>query len=133
MLNVIGNLAKIRFDARSMRVLWSEAVLFSILFGVVFRSWPVAVVLFMILFTFLQSQGRAVYAVFILSFLWGFIFAGLGFDAGGWIWALALGGFVFYKGVRIHFRDLKQEDIFSGSFKAAGWSQDWNFGRQNLN
>lgn len=133
MVNLIRNITRVQFDQRSIKILWSEAALFSILFGVVFRSWPVAVILFMIQFTFLHGQGRAVYAVFILSFLWGFIFAGLGFDAGGWIWALALGGFVFYKGVRVHFRDLKQEDIFSGSIKTVGWSQDWNFGRQNLN
>jgi hypothetical protein len=34
------------------------------------------------------------------------IFADLGYDGGGWIWALVLGGFVFYKGIRIHFREL---------------------------
>lgn len=62
------------------------------------------------------------------------IFAALGFDAGGWIWALTLGGFVFYKGVRIHLRDLNQVDMFSGNLNnGVDWRQNWHLGRQNLN
>jgi len=131
---MLNNIAKVRFDQAGMRVLWSEAVLFSVLFGVIFRSCPVAIVLFTILFAFLYSQSKAVYAVFILSFLWGLIFAGLAIDF-GWGLALALWGIVFYKGVRIHLRELKRswdDPIFTAE-NAVAWKGNWFLGRQNLN
>ena len=84
---MLNSIAKIRFDQSGMRILWAEAVLFSALFGMIYRSWPVGIALFLILFAFLYSHSRAVYAVFILSFLWGLIFAGLAIDFG---WRLGL-------------------------------------------
>ncbi len=124
-------IVRVRFDKASMRILGAEAVLFSALFGVIFRSWPVAMVLFLALFSLLHNQSRAVYAVFILSFLWGFIFAGLTIDF-GWVWALVLGGMVFYKGIKIHLRELKRSPN-KWDFAGSNWSQSWHLGRQNLN
>ena len=128
---MLNSITKVRFDQAGIRILWAEAALFSILFGVIFRSCPVAIVLFLILFAFLHSQSRAIYAVFILSFLWGLIFAGLVIDF-GWGWALVLGGIVFYKGLRIHLRDLKRSPD-EWDFTGNDWKQNWHLGRQNLN
>ena len=114
-----------------MVILWAEAALFSILFGVIFRSWPIAVLLFSVLYAILHSQSRPIYAVFILSFLWGFIFAGLAIDF-GWGWALALWGIVFYKGIRIHLRELKRS-LDELDYTGNDWSQNLYLGRQNLN
>ena len=122
-----------RFQKDSMIILWTEAVLFSVVFGIAYRSVVVPVILFSVLFVLLRSPKRIMYAIVLLSLLWGIIFAALGYDGGGWIWALVLGGFVFYKGVRIHLRDLKQDDVFAGSFSSMGLVQNWNFGRHNLN
>jgi len=129
---MLKNFTQIRFDQKSMIILHSEAALFSIVIGIAYRSGLVSVILFSILFVLLRSPQRVIYAIFVLSFLWGMIFAALGFDAGGWIWAIALGGFVFYKGIRIHFRDLKQIDAFA-DYESWSWRQNWFLGRQNLN
>lgn len=67
MLNAIRSIMQMQFDPKSMRILWAEAVLFSVLFGMIYRSWPVSIALFLILFAFLYSQSRAVYAVFVTS------------------------------------------------------------------
>lgn len=122
-----------RFEKNSMIILWSEAVLFSVVFGIAYRSGIVPVFLFGVLFYLLRSPKRIIYAVILLSFLWGLIFAALAYEAGGWIWALALGGFVIYRGIRIHLRDLKQEDVLPCALSAVDLTQNWNFGRQNLN
>ncbi len=124
-----------RFDKAGMRILWSEAVLFSVVFGIAHRSALVPLILFFVLYTLLRSPKRNIYAVVLLSFLWGLIFAALAFDAGGWLWSLALGGFVFYKGVRIHLRDLKQSwsDPILTAENAVTWNGNWYFGRQNPN
>jgi hypothetical protein len=131
MVNLMRNVTRIRFDQASIRILWTEAFLFSALFGVIFRSCPVAIIFFLILFAFLHSQSRAVYAVFILSFLWGLIFAGLAINF-GLGWELALWGIVFYKGVRIHFRDLKRSPD-EWDFAENDWGKNWQLRRQNLN
>ena len=127
----IAWITRVRFDKASTRILWTETILFSALFGMIFRSWPIAILLFSVLFTFLHNQSRAIYAVFILSFLWGFIFAGIAIDF-GWVWALVLGGIVFYKGIRIHLRDLKRSPD-EWDYAGKDWSQNWHLGRQNLN
>ena len=124
----------VRFDERGMRILWGEAILFSALFGLVYHSCLIGIALFLILFAFLYSQSRAVYAVFILSFLWGLIIAGLAIDF-GWGWALALWAIVFYKGVKIHFRELKRssDDLVFTVADADAWRGNWFLGPQNSN
>ena len=124
----------VRFDQKGIRILWGEAVLFSALFGLVYHSWLIGITLFVILSGFLFSQSRAVFAVFILSFLWGLIFAGLAIDF-GWGWALALWAIVFYKGVRIHFRELKRssDDLIYTAANAEIWRGNWYLGPQNHN
>jgi len=135
MINILKSFSEARFDQRGMMILWSEAGLFSIVFGIAYRSGLVSVILFSILFMLLRSPQRVIYAVFVLSFLWGMIFAALGYDGGGWIWALALGGFVFYKGVRIHFRELTlswNDQIYTTKNAVTGRG-NWYLGGQNLN
>jgi len=127
----ISWITRVRFDKSAMKILWVEAALFSALFGVIFRSCPVAIMLFLILFAFLHNQNRAVYAVFILSSLWGLIFAGLAIDF-GWGWALALWGIVFYKGIRIHLRELNRSSD-ELHFVGSDWRQYWHLGSQNFN
>ncbi|MBF0489349.1 MAG: hypothetical protein HQL15_01855 [Candidatus Omnitrophica bacterium] len=82
----------------------------------------------------MKRQRGTFYTILTLSFVWGFIVFCICYSDGGWIWGLGLGAIVFYKGVRIHFRELKQPwDNFSFTDynNASGWRQNWY--RQNLN
>ena len=105
-----------------------ESVIFSVIYGLMFHSWAFAGVLFAILFALLRGQGTAVYAVFVLSFLWSFVFAAFGYGIGGWIGAMILGGVVFLNGVQLHFRDLKRSWVDADiptAINAAQWRQGW--------
>ncbi len=136
MVNMMRNMARSRFDRGSMALLWIESVIFSVIYGLGIHSWVVTAVLFAVLFALLRGQGTAVYSIFVLSFLWAFIFAAVGFGIGGWVGAMILGGLVFSHGVRLHFRDLKRSwaDQVSFQFADAGqWRRNWYLPGQNLN
>jgi len=132
----INQIVQVRFDKTSMGILWVESFIFAAIYGAMFHSWPVFGILFLGLAVLMSRPKTAVYTIFILCFLWSFIFASIGYGIGGAAGAVILGAIVFYKGVRIHFRDLKSswDDVgFAGHANAVEWRQNWYGRRQNLN
>ena len=95
-----------QLEAGSMRFLWLELVIFSTIYGLMFKSWPVGIGLFVGIAFLLNRPKGAIYTVCALSFLWAFVFAAIGFGFAGWIGALILGGMVFWTGVSRHMSEL---------------------------
>jgi len=102
----IARITQIRFDKKSTIILWIEAFIFAVIYGLMFKTWVVWGVLFLPSAILLSKPKTAVYTIFIICGLWTFIFAALGYGIGGWIGAVIVGMTVFYKGVRLHLRDL---------------------------
>ncbi len=125
-----------QFNDKTFATLWLESLLFSVLFGIGFHSLLVSVLMFVGLTWLMNKWKGTLYAILTLSFLWGFIVFCICYSAGGWVWGLGLGAIVFYKGVRVHFRELKESlDNFNffTSNNIREWRQDNYWGRQNLN
>ncbi len=124
-----------QFHDKTFATLWLESLLFSVLFGIGFHSWLVSVLMFLGLSWLMNKWKGTLYTIFTLSFLWGFMIFCIVYSVGGWVWGLALGSLVFYKGVRIHLRELKESLNFNffGSNNVREWRQDNYWGRQNLN
>jgi len=127
-------IARIRFDKKSIWLLGAEAFIFAVIYGLMFKSWIVWGVLFLGLAVLLSKPKTAAYTIFIICALWTFIFAALGYGIGGWIGAVVVGATVFYKGVRLHLRDLKRShDEWEWDFIGHDLRHNWYLGRQNLN
>jgi hypothetical protein len=115
-----------------MRILWLESFIFAVIFGLMFKTWVVWGVLFLVSAVLLSKPKTAVYTIFITCSLWTFLFAALGYGIAGWIGAVVVGLTVFYKGVRLHLRDLKRSSD-EWDFVGHDWRQNWHLGRQNFN
>ena len=128
------DISQIRFDRSAKAFLWLETVIFSLTYGLMIHSWIVFAIIFFGS-AWLMSQPRTVaYTVFVMSFLWAWVFAVIGYGFGEWIGAVILGGLVFSNGIRLHFRDLKQSLVDAeGVINATKWRQNWYLGGQNLN
>ena len=130
--NMFNFITETRFDQKSTRILWVESFIFAVIFGLMFKTWVVWGVLFLGSAVLLSKPNTAVYTIFVVCALWTFIFAALGYGIGGWIGAIVVGATVFYKGVRLHLRELKRLPDQS-NFAVNDWRQNWYLGRQNLN
>ena len=108
---MLKSLMLVRFDRKSTLLLWLESFIFAVIYGVMFKTWIVWAVLFLLSAILLSKPKTAVYTIFIICSLWTFIFAAFGYGIGGWVGEVAVGVTVFYKGVRLH----------------------WHLERQNLN
>jgi len=130
----ITQITQIRFNKSSIRLLWLESFIFSVIYALMFKNWLVWAALFLPSAILLSRPGTAVYTIFIICGLWVFIFAALGYGIGGWIGGVVVGATVFYKGVRLHLCDLKRsDDVWEWDFVGQDWRQNWHLGRQNLN
>ena len=122
----------IRFDGKSTILLWVESFVFAAIYGAMFHSWSVFGILSLGLAVLMSRPKTAVYSIFIICSLWAFVFAAFGYGFGGWIGAVALGATVFYKGVRLHLRDLKRSPD-EWNFVGKNWRQQWYLGGQSYN
>ena len=132
----IKGISQARFDRAGINFLWLELTIFSVIYGLMIKSWLVFAVLFLGPAWLMSRPQTVVYTVFVMSFLWAWIFAVIGYGFGGWIGAVVLGGLVFSNGVRLHFRDLKRSWVdadIAVAINAAQWRQNWQGGQQNLN
>ncbi len=121
-----------RLAPESMKILWMELMIFSIIYGLIYRSGIVFGVVFIGLAMLIKPK-RAIYAIFILGFMWAFIFVGLGYDWGGWQWATVLGAIVYLNAIRLHFRDLKWSQSPRVENNSILTRQDRHYGDWNLN
>ena len=76
---------------KNIRILGFEALLFSALYGVAFRSWVVFGVMFLGSFWLLNRPRGTVHMIYAMSLLWGFIAFSVGHSI-SWGWAAMLGG-----------------------------------------
>jgi hypothetical protein len=117
-----------------MIILWIETFVFAAIYGLMFKTWVVWGILFLGSAILLSRPKTAVYTIFVICSLWVFIFAALGYGIGGWIGAVVVGATVFYKGVRLHLRDLnRSQDKWEWDFVGHDLRHNWYLGRQNLN
>ena len=125
---------QVRFDKKSTLLLWVEAFIFAVIYGLMFKTWLVWAILFVPSAILLSKSRTAVYTIFIICGLWTFIFAALGYGIGGWIGSVVVGATVFYKGVRLHLRELKRfPDEWEWNFVGQDWRKNWHLGGHNLN
>ena len=129
---MLKSLMLVRFERNSTLLLWLESFIFAVIYGLMFKTWIVWAVLFLPSAILLSKPKTAVYTIFVICGLWTFIFAALGYGIGGWIGAVVVGATVFYKGVRLHLRELKRSPD-EWNFVGHDWRQNWHLGRQNLN
>jgi hypothetical protein len=117
------------------KILWSEAVVLSVIIGAGLASWPGVIILLATLTCILNRHWGTIYLVGLFSCAWGFLAGMIGFGLGGWVWALLLGILALISGVKIHLRDLKRpfNQIVAGQNNTVEWGYDWFMGRQNLN
>jgi predicted membrane protein len=130
------SLSDIRFDRKSKIILWAEAVVFAVIYGLMFKTGLVTAGMVLIAAVLMSKPRTQAYMVYCMSFLWSPIFFSIGFAMAGWIGGLVVGGLVIYKGIKLHWRDLKRsrEDESIGAFvNAVKWRQNWHLGPQNLN
>ena len=130
------NLSDIRFDRKSKAILWTEAVVFAVIYGLMFKTWIVTAVLILISSVLMSKPRTQAYTIFLMSFLWCPIFFAIGFTIGGWIGGIVLGGLVIYKGIKLHWRDLKrsqEDENIEAYVNTEKWRQNWHLGPQNLN
>jgi len=132
----IKSITQVRFDRAGGAFLWLELAVFSVIYGLMFRSWLAGAFIFLGSAVLMSRPQTVIYTVFVMSFLWAFVFAAIGFGIGGWIGAVILGVLVFSNGLRLHFRDLKRSWVdvdIAGAINVADWRQNWYLGGQNLN
>ncbi len=101
-----GILQPAQLNQAGIRFLWLELLIFSAIYGLMFKSWLVWGAIFFSLAILLNRPKGPVYMVFALSFLWSIVFFGLGVGFGGWAGGLVTGGIVFWIGVKRHISDL---------------------------
>ena len=120
---------------KNIRILGFEALLFSALYGVAFRSWVVFGVMFLGSFWLLNRPRGTVHMIYAMSLLWGFIAFSVGHSI-SWGWAAMLGVIFFLIGVRAHFTGLKNlmsSTVVSVNHDRIEWQRNVYQGRQNLN
>lgn len=125
-----------RFRDRDFAILWSEALLFSGVLGIGFRSWLIFGLAFAGLNCLIQQRNGRWYAMLAVCGIWGFIAAAIGHSFGGWTWAAILGGAVFIKGILVHKRKLKLPwtySDFTGYSHFVQWRQKGQWEGQNMN
>jgi len=88
-------------------ILLFELLLFSVLYGVAFRSWIVSGLMILGLYWIMSRPKGTVYMIFALSFLWGFIAFSIGHSI-SWGWATALGMAFLLLGLGAHMTGLKK-------------------------
>jgi predicted membrane protein len=130
------SLSDIRFNQKSKIILWIEAGVFAVIYGLMFKTWIVTAGLVLIASLLMNKPRMEAYKVYWVSFLWCPVFFAIGFTIGGWIGGLILGGLVMYKGIKLHWRDLKrsqEDENIEAYVNAEKWRQNWHLGPQNLN
>lgn len=130
------SLSDIRFDRKSKNILWAEAAVFAVIYGLMFKTWLVTAGMALIATFFMSKPRTQAFMVYWMSFLWSPIFFNIGFAMAGWIGGLVFGGFVIYKGIKLHWRDLKrsqEEEGIEAYVNAMKWGRNWHLGSQNLN
>ncbi len=135
-LNIVRGIEWVRFDKTSMRFIWVESIIFAGIYGLMFRSWLVGGMILLCLAMLMLRPKSTVYSIFILSLLWSFVFAAIGFGIAGVAGAGILGLIVFINAVRLHFRDLRStwgELSFLGGTGEVDWRRGRYGGSQNLN
>jgi hypothetical protein len=117
------------------KILWSEAVVLSVIIGAGLASWPGVIIMLAALTWALNRSWGTICLIGLFSCAWGFLAGMIGFGLGGWAWALLLGILALISGVKIHLRDLKRpfKLIFTGQYNVIEWRLNWHLGRQNLN
>ncbi len=133
MLKIIRNFTS-KLANHNYRVLWSEAVVLSVIIGAGVASWPGVIILLAVLTWTLNRRWGSVCLIGLFSCAWAFLAGMIGFGLGGWAWALLLGVLALISGIKIHLRDLKRP-FYSGleNFNVNELRQNWFMGRQNLN
>lgn len=129
-------LSDIRFDRKSKAILWVEAAVFTVIYGLMFKTWLVTAGMALVATFFMSKPRTQAYMVYWMSFLWSPIFFSIGFAIAGWIGGFVLGGWVIFNGIKLHWRDLKrsQEDESIETYvNAVNWRQNWHLGPQNMN
>ena len=128
------SIAKFLKDA-NYRILWLEALLFSVILSSLPHLWPIGCLMFVGLSWILNQHKGTLYMIYILSFVWALAALLIGYCFGGWGWATALGVLFLMCGLNIHFRDLKKP-LYNDSIPendTIEWGQNVRWNRQNLN
>lgn len=126
---------KVRLGNSNFMILCFEQFLFSVLYGIVFRSWVVFGVIFFSSFWLLNRPRRTVNMTYAMSFLWGFIGFSIGHSI-SWGWATALGMAFFMLGIVAHLTGLKKlvgDTVALVISNSAEWRRNGYEGEQNLN
>lgn len=120
---------------KNSRLLWSELIIFFIIFGIAYRSWLVLSLMLVGLSWLMSRPKGTVYMIYILSSLWGFIAFSIGYSF-GWGWASVLGLAFFLTGITAHMSGLKRpldRPVSSRQRNANDWRRNWYLGQPNLN
>jgi hypothetical protein len=124
-----------RLSNHNYKVLWSEAVVLSVIIGAGLASWPGVIIFLAVLTWILNRRWGTIYLIGLFSCAWGFLAGMIGFGLGGWAWALLLGILALISGVKVHLRDLKRpfRSMNFEQFNTKQWRQNWHLGPHNLN
>lgn len=120
---------------QNSRLLWSELIIFFIIFGIAYRSWLVLSLVLVGLSWIMSGPKGTIYMIFALSSLWGFIAFSIGYSL-GLGWASGLGLAFFFLGVTAHMSGLKRpldRPLSSRQKNTNEWRRNWYLGQPNLN
>ena len=126
-----SGISKVKFDTKSIVILWFEILMFAMIYGRAFRSWLVFGIIFFGSAVLMYVPKRTVYIIIAVSFLWGFIAFSIGHSL-SWGWAMGLGMTFLLLGIRAHLSGLKQP-LKRLIFWEDKNIDNWCWSRQNLN
>lgn len=135
MLSLMRKFAARSINDKNFMVLGFELFLFSVLYGIAFRSWVVFGMMFLGSLWLLNRPRGTAHMIYAMSFLWGFIAFSIGHSI-SWGWATMLGMAFFLLGVGAHAIGLKKLTVSkvlldnheNNGWKrnGSGWQQNWN-------
>lgn len=132
---MLRHIQRLYSNDKNSRLLWSELIIFFIIFGIAYRSWLVLSLMLVGLSWLMSRPKGTVYMIFALSSLWGFIAFSIGYSL-GWGWASVLGLASFLMGVIAHMSGLTRpldRPVSSRQKNTNEWRRNWYLGQPNLN
>ena len=132
---MLGHIQGFYSNDQNSRLLWSELIIFFIIFGIAYRSWLVLSLMLAGLSWLMSRPKGTVYMIFALSSLWGFIAFSIGYGL-GWGWASVSGLVFFLVGITAHMSGLKRpldRPVSSRQGNINDWRRNWYLGQPNLN
>lgn len=132
---MLKHIPKLYSNDKNSRLLWSELMIFSIIFGIAYRSWFVLILMLVGLSWFMSRPKGTVYMIYALSSLWGFIAFSIGYSL-GLGWASVLGLTFFLMGITAHMSGLKRpldRPVSLRHRNTDDWRRNWYLGQPNLN